>query len=93
MLLKTILNHVEPLKSFVYQKVTFDAAATPRPTLMIDVEHRRNGRPICSGCQQVRPGYDRLSPRTWEYVPLWQIPVLLVYALRRVDCPECGVTV
>jgi len=26
-------------------------------------------------------------------VPLWQIAVFLVYAMRRVDCPRCGVVV
>jgi transposase len=29
----------------------------------------------------------------FEFVPLWAIPVHLVYAMRRVDCPKCGVTV
>lgn len=91
MLLKTILNHVEPHKSFVYKECRFDQRAK-RPTFTIQIEHRANGRPICSGCGQVRPGYDRLPSRTWEFVPLWQIPVLFVYALRRVNCPECGVT-
>ena len=26
-------------------------------------------------------------------MPLWQIAVVFVYALRRVDCPRCGVVV
>ncbi len=26
-------------------------------------------------------------------MPLWQIAVFLVYAMRRVDCPKCGVVV
>ncbi len=54
---------------------------------------RAGSRPICSGCQRRRPGYDRLPPRRFEYVPLWQIAVVFVYALRRVDCPQCGVKV
>jgi len=57
----------------------------------MEIEHRANGRPICSGCNQIRPGYDRLPARTWEFVPLWQIAVLFVYGLRRVDCPTCGI--
>ena len=39
------------------------------------------------------PGYDRQSERQFEFVPLWQIAVYFVYALRRVDCPRCGVKV
>ena len=89
MQLQTILNRVERHKSFVYKKVRWDETAS-RLTLRVFVDHRSNGRPICSGCHQVRPGYDRLRERTWEFVPLWQIAMLFVYAPRRVKCPECG---
>ena len=92
MQLQTILNHVEPHKRFVYRHVRWDEEALV-PTLRVEVEHRKNSRPICSGCDEVRPGYDRLAERSWEFVPLWQIPVLLVYAMRRVNCPTCGVVV
>ena len=90
MQLKTILNRVEPFKSFVYGTVQWlDGAA--QPTLLVSLEPRKNGRPLCSGCGQVRPGYDRLPARWFAYVPLWGIAVYFVYALRRVDCPQCGV--
>jgi transposase len=87
----TILNRIERYKSFVYGKASL-VKDKERPYLEVQVRARANGRPICSGCQQVRPGYDRLAARRFEYVPLWQIPVFFVYALRRVNCPECGVT-
>jgi len=29
----------------------------------------------------------------YNFVPLWAISVVLVYLMRRVDCPDCGVTV
>jgi transposase len=92
MQLKTILNRVEPYKSFVYGKARFveDAA---RPTIEVEVHPRRNGRPICSGCGNSGPGYDRLPARRFEFVPLWGIAVLFVYAMRRVQCPRCGVKV
>jgi transposase len=92
MQLQVILNFVEPYKSFVYKHVSWDKSS-PVQKLRVQIEPRANGRPICSGCKQVRPGYDRLPERTWEFVPLWQIPVLFVYALRRVNCPACGVVV
>lgn len=92
MLLKTILNHVAPQKSFVYGKVTLTSEGG-RLALEVAIEPRRKSRPICSGCHRKRPGYDRLPERRFEFVPLWQIAVFFVYAMRRVNCPKCGVTV
>jgi transposase len=90
--LKTILNRVAPQKSFVYGRVTL-ALEGGRLTLEVEVKPRRNSRAICSGCDRKRPGYDRLPARRFEFVPLWQIAVFFVYAMRRVDCPKCGVIV
>jgi transposase len=92
MQLKTILNYVERHKSFVYGKITLQEGEAGA-CLEVDVEARSNGHPICSGCSCKGPGYDRLPPRRFEFVPLWQIPVFLVYAMRRVNCSACGVTV
>lgn len=92
MQLKTILNRVEPFKSFVYGKARWVQEAT-RPTIEVELLPRRNGRPICSGCRRPCPGYDRLPARKFEFVPLWGIAVLFVYAMRRVQCPRCGVKV
>jgi transposase len=92
MQLQTILNRVESYKSFVYRDVKWDQEAVGL-SLLVSMEHRKNSRPICSGCGQARPGYDRVPARRWEFVPLWQISVFFVYCLRRVDCPECGVMV
>jgi transposase len=90
MQLKTILNRVEPFKSFVYGKARW-VEGSCRPTLEVEVQARKNGRAICSGCGRPGPGYDRLPERRFEFVPLWGITVWFVYALRRVDCPTCGV--
>ncbi len=90
--LKTILNHVERHKSFVYQEARWGDPET-KTTIEIPIEPRANGRAICSGCGQAAPGYDRLAERRFEFVPLWQIAVYFVYAMRRVACPRCGVRV
>jgi transposase len=92
MQLKTILHRIEPFKSFVYGKVQW-VKGTPRLTLAVTLHARKNGRPICSGCGRPGPGYDRLRQRRFEFVPLWGMTVYFLYALRRVDCPDCGVTV
>ena len=92
MQLKTILNRVEPLKSFVYGKIRW-VEGTERPMIEVEVHARKNGRPICADCGRSGPGYDRLPERRFEFVPLWGIAVYFVYAMRRVNCPTCGVTV
>ena len=92
MQLKTILNHVEPHKSFVYKNIRWFDPQT-KTTIEILIEPRANGCAICSGCGQAAPGYDRLPERRFEFVPLWQIAVYFVYAMRRVSCPQCGVKV
>ena len=90
--LKTILNRVERHKSFVYGEPCWQEAAA-RLCIEVPIEPRAGSRPICSGCQRRRSGYDRLSARRFEFIPLWQIAVVFVYAMRRVDCPTCGVKV
>jgi transposase len=92
MLLKTILNRVAPQKGFVYGQTTLTQKGG-RLALEVQIEPRCNSRPVCSGCHRKRPGYDRLPARRCEFVPLWQIAVFFLYAMRRVNCPKCGVIV
>ena len=35
----------------------------------------------------------RQTPRRFGFVPLWMVPIVLVYTMRRVNCPVCGVKV
>jgi transposase len=92
MQLKTILNRVQKFKSFVYSNARWTGNAES-PDLEVEVTERANGRPVCSGCNQAGPAYDRLPRRRFEFVPLWGIKVFLVYAPRRVACSDCGVRV
>jgi len=92
MLVKTILNRVQKFKSFVYAKVAF-AGDGENLVLEVTVVPRANSQPVCSKCRRRRPGYDRLKERRFEFVPLWGIAVFFIYAMRRVDCPTCGVVV
>lgn len=92
MQLQTILNRVARNKSFVYGQPHWVEDAL-HLTIEVPIQSRANGRPVCSGCGKRRPGYDRLASRRFEFVPLWQIAVVFVYALRRVNCPRCGVVV
>ena len=68
--LNSILNRVEPLKSFVYKEQRFVEVAGGQPAIEVDSEPRANGWPICSGCGKKRPGYDKLATRRFEFMPL-----------------------
>lgn len=92
MQIKTILNRLQKFKSFVYGAVRW-TGSQEEPALEIEVHARLNSKPLCSVCARPGPGYDRLPARRFEFVPLWNIPVYLLYAPRRVDCPCCGVKV
>jgi hypothetical protein len=92
MQLTSILRRVERHQGFVYEKVRWRTGER-RVALEVLVRPRQGSRPICSGCRQRRARYDRLPARRCEFVPLWGIAVWFVYAMRRVDCPTCGVRV
>ena len=93
MQLKTLLNRVHPVKGFVYGKLrqVEDDSAPNGLRIEVEVQARKGSRGLCSGCGEAGPGYDRQPVREFDFVPLWGIAVTLLYALRRVDCPACGV--
>lgn len=92
MQLKTILNRVHPLKSFVYEQVRL-IEESGEPVIEIVIQPRANSQPVCSGCGRKRRGYDRQSQRRFQFIPLWGMAVTFLYTMRRVDCPGCGVVV
>ncbi len=87
MQLKTVLNRVHRIKGFVYEHVRF-----VDDHIEVKVRPRKRSRALCSGCGMQGPGYDKLAERRFAFVPLWAIAVVLVYTMRRVNCPRCGVT-
>jgi transposase len=90
--LKTILNCVYHHPGFVYSEFELSKDGS-LPTLHVTVKPREGSKAICSGCNQKAPGYDTLKERRFEFIPLWGIVVFFFYAMRRVDCPRCGVKV
>jgi transposase len=89
MLMKTILNHVQRFKSFVYWKIYLNIQGE----LDIEIRSRQNSKPICSGCGVSGSCYDHYPQRRYEYVPLWGIRTFFLYSPRRVDCVLCGPTI
>ena len=52
----------------------------------------RNAR--CSKCKKIRPGYDHSNtPVRWVHLGLGVTRIILEYAPRRTECPDCGVLV
>jgi len=92
MQVKTILNRIQKHRGFVYGAVQLEEQIGGLAVTVDIAPHRRN-RPRCAGCEQPGAVYDHLAPRRFEFVPLWGLRVFLLYAMRRVDCPRCGVTV
>ena len=91
-LIQTILNRIQQHRGFVYSaaRLLGDVANL---FIEIDIQPRQGSHPICSGCGKPGPGYDSLKLRRFDFIPLWGIPVFFLYTMRRVNCPQCKVTV
>jgi len=92
--MKTLLNHVHAFKGFVYEDVRLvqpEGKTTRHITARI--APRKNSKPLCGSCEKPRSCYDHQPERSFMFVPLWGIMVYLLYAPRRVSCPDCGVRV
>lgn len=90
MRLRTILNRVHKLPGFVYGRIRLLADSSDAARLLVEVRPRAGSRGRCSGCGQPAPGYDRLRPRLFQFVPILGLPVFFRYAMRRVQCAGCG---
>ncbi len=91
MQLKTILNRVQKHQSFIYTDIKLKEGEQLK--LDIAIRPRSNSCPVCSDCGRKCPGYDTLPVRRFEFVPFWGILVYFIYAMRRVNCPDCGIKV
>ncbi len=89
---KSILNRVEKYNGFVYERMRW-RGGEEKLALVVEVRESVRGAARCSGCGEPGSGYDHLPRREFAYVPLWGIPVYFLYALRRVECPRCGIKV
>jgi len=92
MQIKTILNRIQLHKGFVYGSIRLCEQAG-RLILEVEIRPSKTSRPVCSGCDKARPGYDTQAQRRFEFVPLWGIAVFFLYAMRRVNCSDCGVKI
>ena len=86
---KTLFRHVQDLAGFVVKSVN-NLLDEAEPRIEVVLEVHANHKRCCSCC--LKPGrvHDKLPERHWLYVPVWNIPVYLRYAPRRVICPVRG---
>lgn len=92
MRIESLLNHVYPLKSFVYAACRLEVHGE-HALLVAEIVPRKNGIVLCSVCRKRCKCYDHLETRHFDFVPLWNIPVSFEYQMRRTNCPTCGVRV
>ncbi|MCB9716462.1 MAG: ISL3 family transposase [Myxococcales bacterium] len=81
MQLKTLLNHVQKHKGFVYDHVELHGG--PRARLVVRIRPDARCRPVCSKCERPAPYYDTPEgTRYFQFVPLWGLLVLFAYTMR-----------
>jgi transposase len=86
MLVETIVRNTLGLKRHCVKKVIKKDGE-----LLVYLAPNKRYKIICSQCDTAGPGYDTLKERQWKHVPIWGIPVKLVYKPRRVKCDSCGI--
>jgi transposase len=86
----TLLNQCYCFPGFVYQHARF---TQDRRSLQVRIRPGAGSPAIGSGCHRQAPGYDHLSDRQFEFIPIWGYLVFFLHRMRRVDCKTCGVIV
>ena len=90
MLIKTLLNNIYRMKSFVYGKIEIIGNDNDTKQLEVTIIPRKNSKALCSKCKSQAPTYDTLKERRYEHVPLWGMVVYFLYSPRRVSCKYCN---
>ena len=85
---RTLVNHVYPLKGFVLQE---DRWNRDLDRIELVYRARKGSQPICPRCGRQSSTYDHLRERMWFMIPLLTVAVVILYRKRRVNCPVCGV--
>lgn len=81
--MKTLLNYMSNFKGFVYQHPKLHRE---KSKLTAEVVARKSSKPVCSCCGNTGSIYDHLPQRKFLLPPIWNIMVVLLYSMRRVDC-------
>lgn len=93
MRLETLLNRCHKMTGFVYAKAWWKIINHNERVIAVQLRPSKKNKPRCVICQRPGPGYDRLKPRRFWFIPLWGFRVMFVYARRRLRCPEHGLQI
>lgn len=85
MLVESMVRKTLGIKRHVVKSVVETADG-----IEVELDIRRRWKQGCSRCGTLCRVRDRLKTRRWRHVPLWGVPVTLVFAPARVKCPSCG---
>jgi transposase len=88
MRVKTLLNKTQRFPGFCFGDPWLEGSR-----VMVRMQERKGSLGVCPHCQKHRPGYDRQAERKWLFLPILGFMLTLLYAPRRVQCPEHGVVV
>ncbi len=93
MRIRTLLNQCQKFKSFSFVKETIEDVKG-QPALIVEIDARKNSKPICSCCEKPGSQYDRMpNDRDDQFIPIWGYQVYFRHRRRRVNCLTCGVKV
>lgn len=90
MRLISILNQCYHFPGFVYVGARLNKSSK---SIEVEVRERSNSKGKCSICMKPAATYDHQTVRRFEFVPFWGFMVFLLYRMRRVSCPQCGVKI
>jgi transposase len=85
MLLENLIKETLDLQGFRVESVTRSVIG-----LLVQIVADRRFKPRCGVCGRSGTYRDRRAERLFRHMPVLGIPVLLIYAPRRVHCPACG---
>jgi len=84
---KTLLRRVQDFAGFIIKSVRLSADGK-QPVIEVHLDADLRFKRLCSCCGGRGRIHDVLPQRSWQFVPLWGIPVKLRYSPRRVVCPK-----
>ncbi len=88
MRLETIINKVTNYKFFKI-KNTQILHEKGCKEIRIQIEARKNSKPICSVCNNPTTIYDTRKARLFQFVPILNIQTYFEYKMRRCNCHQC----
>lgn len=86
-MLACLLNACHHFPGFFYAAVRLIEATS---TIEVDAPPRRGSKPHCSCCCNTASEHDVLAVRRFDFIPVWGYAVMLLYAMRRVQCRLYG---